>query len=90
MFGSLWYGSPRAKIVGHQDQEFFPQHVAHWRALEDRVMRTREAVRNQRESLTIASGQHLEVDRVPYWQGRSVAGVIVCARDLADHLQTDR
>jgi len=73
--GSVVWESLR-QDCGSSRSGIFPQHVAHWRSLEDRVMRTHEAVRNQIESLTIASGQRLEVevDRVPYWQGRSVAG----------------
>ncbi|PSR32311.1 MAG: GGDEF domain-containing protein [Sulfobacillus benefaciens] len=89
--GRLWCGKPQREILGRHERDLFPPQADQWCEWEAQVLRTRQPVRHQREVLTLASGQCLEVeiDRVPYWKGAAIVGVIICVHDITDRVRTE-
>ncbi len=84
-------GRDKRDIVGHLDAEIFPNHVHQHREAEHQVMVTQRSVWDRIEKLVLPTGHtvDVEVDRVPYWRGSDVVGVIVFARDITERLRIE-
>ncbi len=89
---SEWMGRPRTEIAGRPDQQFRLCQTDQWRQETQQVLKSHIARRGSAETLELASGRILEVevDRVPYWQGQELAGLVVLARDVTQHSRTER
>ncbi len=84
-------GRSKLDIVGRLDTEIFPDHVDLHRETEHEVMASERPIWNRIEKLALPTGRTIdvEVDRVPYWQGSNVVGVIVFARDITERLRIE-
>ncbi len=84
-------GRDKHEIVDHLDAEIFPDHIEEHREAEREVMVSQRSVWNRVEKLILPTGHTIdvEVDRVPYWRGSSVVGVIVFVRDITERLRIE-
>ena len=84
-------GRDKLDIVGHLDAEIFPDHIDQHRETEHQVMVSQRSIWNRVEKLVLPMGRtvDVEVDRVPYWHGSNVVGVIVFARDITERLRIE-
>lgn len=84
-------GRDKHDIVGRLDAEIFPDHIDQHREAEHQVMTTQRSVWDSIEKLALPTGHtvDVEVDRVPYWRGSNVEGVIVFARDITERLRIE-